>query len=206
MSNDNYSAERSIANYRINRAIEHLLGLVTGLVADGQLNDIEIKMLSLWITTHPEVASEYPGSVLVKKITEVLVDGIITEEERTHLLTFLLQLASADFSSTGSADSEVVALPIDDNVSPDFRNSTVCFTGNFLYGTKSDCLKLTEKFGAKCINSLTKKVNVLVIGTKVSPDWKHTTFGNKIKNAAELQSSGHRIHIISERRWLELLR
>lgn len=120
MSNDNYSAERSIANYRINRAIEHLLGLVTGLVADGQLNDIEIKMLSMWITTHPEVASEYPGSVLIKKITEVLVDGIITEEERTHLLTFLLQLASADFSSTGSADSEVVALPIDDNVSPDF--------------------------------------------------------------------------------------
>lgn len=205
-SDDSYSKNMSITKHKTNRAIEHLMGLITGLVADGQLNDLEIKMLSTWVASHPEVTNEYPGSIIALKVKEVLEDGIITEDERFHLLNMLLQLASTDFSSTGSATAEVLKLPIDDSVSPDFTRTTVCFSGDFVYGTRACCFKLAEKVGSKCTDSLTRKVNVLVIGTRVSPDWIHTSHGRKIQQAVELQSAGHKIQIISERRWLDLMK
>lgn len=202
---DNFAAELSVAKHRTNRAIEHLMGLVTGLVADGQLNDLEIKMLATWLADHPEATTEYPGSVIARTVSEVLSDGVITETERAHLLETLLGLASTDFSVTGSVSPEVAQLPINDDVSFDVRDSKICFTGDFLFGTRNACVKLMDRLGVECSDSVSKKVNVLVIGTKVSPDWVHTNFGRKIQKAVELQDQGHCIHIISERRWLELV-
>ena len=202
-SRDSHAAGLAIAKHKTNRAIEHLMGLVTGLVADGQLNDLEIKMLSTWIANHPEATTEFPGTVIARKVADVMADGIITEPERSHLLETLLGLASTDFSVTGSAAPEVASLPINDTVVIDMRDVTVCFTGEFLYGTRTACQKLMAKIGAECAENVSKKVNVLIIGTNVSPDWAHTNFGRKIQRAVELQQEGHGIHIISEKRWLE---
>lgn len=197
-------AEISISKHKANRAIEHLMGLVTGLIADGHLNDIEIQMLSTWISGHPEVTSEFPGTVIARTLAEVMADGVISETERSHLLATLTGLASTDFSVTGSAAPEVASLPIDDSVTFDIRDVTACFTGEFIFGTRAACQRLMEKFGAECVDNISKKVNVLVIGTKVSPDWIHTSFGRKIQKVMELREEGHHIHIISERRWLEV--
>ena len=205
MLEKDYPINPSLAKHKTNRAIEHLLGLVTGLVADGQLNNLEIVMLSTWISSHPEVTNEYPGSIIALNIEEILKDGVITDDERSHLLKTLFQLASTDFISTGSATDEVVRLPVDDDASPNFINATVCFTGDFVFGTRSKCWEHTEKIGAQCTDSLTKKVNVLVVGTNVSKDWIHTSFGRKIQQAVELRNGGHDIYLISEKRWLDLL-
>ena len=73
---DSYSTSMSIAKHKTNRAIEHLMGLITGLVADGQLNDLEIIMLSTWVASHPEVINEYPGSVIPESVTQNLTANI----------------------------------------------------------------------------------------------------------------------------------
>jgi hypothetical protein len=85
-SRDSYGAELAVAKHKANRAIEHLLGMITGMVADGQLHDLEIKLLSTWMTSYPEATTEFPGSVIARKVAEILKDGIITENERAHLL------------------------------------------------------------------------------------------------------------------------
>lgn len=202
-SNDRHAASLAVTKHKTNRAIEHLLGMVTGMVADGHLHDLEIKMLSTWLTSYPEATTEFPGSVIARKVSEVLADGMITEEERSHLMEVLLGLASTDFSVTGSVAPEVATLPIQDNVSVVFEDAMVCFTGEFLYGTRAACERLVLKLGARCADTVSKKVNILVIGTKVSADWVHTSFGRKIQKAIELRDEGHRIEIISERRWLQ---
>lgn len=204
-SKDLYSAGLAVAKHKTNRAIEHLLGMVTGMVADGQLHDLEIKLLSTWMTSYPEATTEFPGSVIARKVAEILKDGIITENERAHLLQVLLGLASTDFSVTGSADPEVASLPIEDDANIAFPDAIVCFTGEFLYGTRAACERLVLKLGATCAENVSKKVNVLVIGTKVSLDWAHTSFGRKIQKAMDLRGGGHPIAIISERRWLQLM-
>jgi NAD-dependent DNA ligase len=72
-----------------------------------------------------------------------------------------------------------------------------------LYGTRAACERLVLKLGARCADNVSKKVNILVIGTKVSVDWAHTSFGRKIQQAMELREAGHPMKIISERRWLQ---
>lgn len=201
--NPSIAAAISAAKHATNRAIEHLMGIVTGMVADGALNDMEIKMLSTWLASHPEATADFPGSVIARAVQDALEDGVITEAERAHLLKMLTGLASTDFSVTGSVNPEVTSLPIEDCVSIDFKNSMVCFTGEFLYGTRAACERLVLKVGAMCADNVSKKVDILVIGTRVAPDWAHTSFGRKIQRAVELQDAGHAIEIISEKRMME---
>lgn len=199
----NQTANAAIAKHRTNRAVEHLLGIVSGVTSDMVLNDLEIQMLSTWISAHPEATTTFPGSVIARTVAEVLQDGVITDEERLHLLSVLRELVATDFSITGSVSPEVTTLPIEDGVTITFKNSMVCFTGEFLYGTRAACERLVLKLGAMCSDNVSKNVDILVIGTRVSPDWAHTSFGRKIQRAVELQERGHAIEIISECKMME---
>ena len=205
MTIDSYATAVAMEKRRTNKAIEHLLGMVTGMVADAHLHDKEVQLLQTWLTQHPEATHDFPGSVIARKVHEVLADGVITEAERTHLLEVLTAMASTDFSVTGSAAPEVLALPIEDCVTIDFTNTMVCMTGEFLYGTRASCERLVLAAGAMCADNVGKKVDILVIGTRVSPDWVHTTFGRKIQRAMELQEQGHAIEIISVKKMMEAL-
>lgn len=146
------------------------------------------------------------GVVIARKVEEIMADGVITEGERAYLLEVLSELASTDFALTGSSSPEVAALPINDVVTVSLRNAGVCHTGEFLFGTRAACERITLKAGGMPLDSVTRKTDILVIGTRVSPHWAHTSFGRKIQKAAELQESGHPIEIISERRWIDAIR
>lgn len=196
---------KSMETHALNRAVEHLMGLITGIVADGALHDMEIRFLRTWLTENASVTRTWPGFVVQRQVEAVMADGIITETERAHLLGTLSSLSSSDFAVTGSAGAEVAALPIDDAVTVDLCNASVCHTGEFLYGTRAACERATLKAGGTCVDAVTKNCEYLIVGTRVSPDWVHTSFGKKIQRALELQAAGHSIEVISERRWLEAL-
>lgn len=203
--NNTFAIQNSLARQRITKAIEHLLGMIEGMLADNNLHDKEVQLLSTWLSANHEATIVWPASVLGCKVREVLADGIITDEERKHLLKVLSDLIATDFAETGSATAEVATLPIDDAVTVEIRNAGVCMTGEFIFGTRAACERLTLKAGGMPMNNVTRNVEILVVGTRVAPDWAHTTFGRKIQRAAELQSEGHPIEIISERRWLEVV-
>jgi NAD-dependent DNA ligase len=205
MSNNYSAVAKSMEKRRVDKAIEHLLGMVTGMVADAHLHEREVQLLQTWLAEHPEAKDAFPGNVIARKVQEVLADGVITEPERAHLLAVLTEMAATDFSSTGSASPEVLALPIEDCVTIELKNSMVCLTGEFLYGTRAACERLVLAAGGMCSDSVSKKVDVLIIGTRVSADWAHTTFGRKIQRATELQEQGHAIEIISERKMMDVL-
>ncbi len=197
------SISRALATNQINKAVEHLMGLVEGMIADRALHDLEIKMLSTWVASHTEVVRTWPGFVVARKLADILEDGVVTEAERTHLLKVLTELSGNEFALTGSADPEVTSLPINDVVSIDLRDMGVCHSGEFIFGTRAACERLTLKAGGMPLDNITKSTDILVIGTRLSPNWAHTSFGRKIQKAAELQEAGHPIEIISERRWIQ---
>lgn len=195
----------SMRKRELNKSIEMLLGMVTGMVADAHLHDLEIQLLSTWLAANEEAASLWPASVIATKVREVLADGIITEDERAHLLEVLQQLASTNFAETGSVTPEVVTLPIEDSGEVRLTGTLVCHTGKFLYGPRPACERLTQQAGGIPQDAITLKTGVLVVGSEVSSSWVHTPFGRKIQRAAEMRASGHPIRIISEQRWLEVL-
>lgn len=196
---------RAQYTHRLNKAVEHMIGLVTGIIADRHLHDLEVNLLRTWLTENSIVTTTWPGFVVARKVEEILADGQITEAERAHLLEVLSQLAATDFALTGSSSPEVAALPINDAVTVILKNATVCHTGEFLFGTRAACERVTLKAGGIAVDAVTRKTDLLVIGTRVSPGWAHTSFGRKIQKASALQEAGHPIEIISERRWVEAM-
>ena len=50
-----------------------------------------------------------------------------------------------------------------------------------------------------------KSTHCVVIGSQVSPDWKHTSFGRKIQKAIELRDGGHPLIILTEQEWVKFI-
>lgn len=189
----------------LTRSTQVLTGIITGIVADGQLHDMEIQMLNTWLSKNQEVATIWPGSAVARHLREVLADGVITADEKAYLLTSLQQLIGTEFAETGSVSTDTDGLPFDHDAEVRFAASGICLTGEFLYGTRAACEKLSEKAGAVPMGSVSKKVAYLIIGTHASPNWVNTSYGRKIQKAMELKEAGHLIAIIPEKRWVEAI-
>ncbi|BEP93252.1 hypothetical protein GmRootA79_16360 [Acidovorax sp. A79] len=200
-----HAIQSALAHRQIVKSAQVLSGIVTGIVADAHLHDMEIQMLSSWISANPEVAQSWPGSAIARHLAEALADGVITAHERDHLLRTLQQLVGSDFAESGAVEPEVAALPFDETATTPLQNSRICLTGEFIYGTRSACERLAEKAGCTPVAAVSKKVHYLVVGTNVSPQWLNTSYGTKILRAMELRQEGHQIGILRERDWLNLL-
>lgn len=140
----------------LTKACQVLTGIITGILADGQLHDKEILLLSTWLRANAEVTEAWPGSAIARLMHEALADGSISEEERQHLLTELQAIIGNDFCESGAVDAEVSNLPFDPaaHLEPGMR---VCFTGVFVYGTRSACEKLACKQGLEPMSGVSKR-------------------------------------------------
>lgn len=184
-------------------SIEQLLGIVSGIVADDDVHDLEIEFLKVWLAEHADVASVWPGIAIGRAIDTVLADGHVSEEERSYLMNTLKQVACDDLAFDGPDTSTAFALALNNVVEIALRDSLVCLAGDFLLGTKAACERLLEQAGGWPTGAVSKNVHYLVVGAKVSPNWMETSHGHTIKEALALQQAGHGIAIISEQRWLE---
>ena len=85
----------------------------------------------------------------------------------------------------------------------EFSGKGFMFTGKFSYGTRKKCqMAITERGGyAPSKNSVSRKIDYLVVGAEGSKDWKRGSYGNKIEGAI----LARRVHgtpaIISEEHW-----
>jgi len=204
MTNE-WAVANVVQNRQVTRAAQVLDGLVLGVIADGELNDREVQMLGTWLSENEAVTRIWPGSAIAEHVRQVLADGVITADERTSLLAALQSIMNSDFAETGAVAPEVAGLPYDEACEIALRDAGLCLTGEFLYGTRSSCERLSEKGGAVIRPSISKKVRYLVVGTHVSPNWIAESYGRKIQDAMALREKGHDIFVIPERRWMEAL-
>ena len=200
-----YAALKAIQTREFTKAVEHLLGICTGMVADNHLHDDEIRFLDLWLSQHSEITTAWPGSVIASRIRTVLADGIITADERQHLYETLTGIVGFQLPETGCAEAGVPAIPFDDDPSIWFDGRSFCFTGNFLYGTRADCERAILKRGSIARDRVTTKLEYLVVGSLIEPSWAHTGYGRKIETAVRYIDKGHGIAIVSERQWTEAI-
>lgn len=201
----NHAAARATQQRNDCKAIQLLLGICTGIAADRQINDIEISYLQTWIAEHSHLQDQWPVCAIHYKIKEILADGIITDQEREGLLCRLQELTGNFFADTGAAATEAPTLPIDDDPTFFFRDMSYCFTGEFLYGTRSSCERAILKLGAMPQDGITKRLDYLVIGSRCNPDWLSETYGRKIEKAMLYKSQGSELTIVSERQWTTAL-
>ncbi len=191
---------------RIDRGIHEMLGLCRGMLADGELNASEAKVLELWIAANPDVALSWPGDVLARRLRKIFEDGRIDEEERLDLADLLQQLIGGKMSVFATAN-ESTALPLDlPPPSLSFGGQVYVFTGKFAFGPRKACHKAVTELGGECASSITRKTSVLVLGTFGSRDWAHTSFGRKIEKAVGYRDKMGLPWIVSEDHWAQHIR
>ena len=182
------------------RSLGALIGIAQGLLCDQDLNDKEILFLNQWLQEHEAVSKVWPADIVTARVKEVLRDGVITVDERNHLVETLSELV-------GSRDDELAApthvtdLAFDLVANLSFEGFRFCLTGDFIYAPRRNCEELIEVRGGIVGNSVTKKLNYLVVGERGSSEWKHGSFGTKIERAIELKQSGLPIMIVRENVW-----
>lgn len=200
-----FVALKAIQAREVKKAIEHLLGICTGMIADNELQDAEIRFLDQWLTQHRDVTTTWPGSVIASRIRDVLADGVITEDERQHLHQTLAGIVGFQLPESGCAEAGVTEIPFDDDPSIWFDGRSFCFTGNFLYGTRATCERAILQRGSIVRDGITRNLEYLVVGSLIEPSWTHTSYGRKIEKAVDYINKGHGIAIVSERQWTQAL-
>lgn len=195
-------ALRAIEVQRIKKATEHLLGICNGLIADARIDPAEVRFLQTWLADNAALRDEWPGSAITRRIDAILDDGMITQAECIELLDTLRSIVSTDFADTGSAAPDCPAVPIDDDPSIFFRDMTFCFTGRFTWGSRATCERATLALDGTVVDNVTQRLDYLVVGSLIEPQWAHSTFGRKIQKAVSYKEDGHDITIVSERQWI----
>ena len=201
-----FFARKAATDQRLlKRSCESLLGICSGMLADGHLANEEIRFLDTWLADNDDIATSWPGEVIVKRVRDVLADGIITEEEREYLKSTLSDLIGGSIEETGATSGTATLLPLDDVDNIKIDSNSFCFTGSFLYGTRNSCHKAIEERGGTASGSVKVSLNYLVIGALASREWAHTSHGRKIEKAMDYKNKGRQILIISEEQWTDAL-
>ena len=183
------------------RDISEMLGIVKGVLYDGVVSEDEVRGLHDWAKGHPEVVSQWPGSILYERVRAVLEDEVVSRTERTDLAELLVDLVGGDVRMVGGQVGPTT-FPLD-RPTPEIEipNRVFVLTGRFAFGPRMACEEATKAVGGWCEPRLTLNTDYLVIGTFASRDWAETSFGRKIEKAVRYRTRYGRPSIISEDSW-----
>lgn len=194
-------ALRLRAQRRLEQGLAEMVGLVRGVVADGDVSAEEARRLSEWAKENPEIATRYPANLLARRLERIFMDGRADKRERKRLAALLSQLAE---NPTGFGGGYPLAtdLPLTDPP-PEvvFEGQTFVFGGEMEYGPIHACEREVRERGGLCERSVNRRTDYVVIGTIAAADWSQAGFGDLIDEVVQYGKRGVPIAVISEERW-----
>jgi NAD-dependent DNA ligase len=194
--NSGFNAKR-----RLDRAVHEMLGLVKGVIVDGEVTAGEAQYLAHWINANPEAVKSWPGNAMAERLRRIFKDKRVDQAEREDLLYFLQELTGEDHDQKG-VGNPTTRLPLD--TPPPvltFKGHEFVFTGKFVWGTRTACESAVTARGGIAGKDVSFRTSVLVLGDQGSRDWAHTSFGRKIEKAMKYRGQGATISIIEESHW-----
>lgn len=190
---DNSYSRESASNHHRNgrfsdstKQLQELSSLITNVMNDNVLTNDEICLLSDWVKQNEHLKGNYPFDVISKALSDVLEDGVITDNERSYLISILSDYDNPIEQKAVSYNDICVA------------GSKIVLTGEFVSGTRDDITQKLESMGAKIMSGVSSKTNYVIVGGYGSSDWAHGNYGSKVKKALELQAQGIDVKIIKE--------
>lgn len=184
------------------RQIDTLIGVSKGLTADGAVNQAGAEFLLTWLAQARSATDNPVIANLFSKVSEMLEDGHLDNEESQELLR-TLHLITGDKSEIGEM-AKTSNLPVC-NPAPSivFESRIFLFTGTCVYGTRKECQAAIESLGGACASSVNKSLDYLILGTYVTDSWAHENYGRKIEKAMQYRDQGVPLAIVTEEHWLK---
>ena len=176
-------APRRLFNYSEKTlAMQELQVIVTDIINDSSITVEEANSLLDWMNAHSELEGFYPYDKIFNLIDDILSDGVIEKDEEQELLELL-----DAYINPQTTKSKV-------NV----NNKVVCLSGEFDYGSKSEVEQFFISKGAKISKSVTKKIDILVLGEAGNTAWKYGNYGTKYEKAQQYNEKGANILVYKE--------
>lgn len=182
--------------------IQRLHSVLGGIASDGVITEAELKGLSDWLSNHEHLKTCWPYEEVGSLITGVLSDKQIDSTEQKLLKEFFTEFVSILDSRTIvspklTVNGNVVGLCA---VCPEiaFPGSKFCFTGTSYKYTRAELSNLVKQLGGEIVNSVSAKLDYLIIGSDGNPCWAYACYGRKVEKAVELRKTGARLLLVHE--------
>lgn len=182
-------------------SVNYLLGFLSGISADDVLNDDEIYKLRDHLSGDTDLVKQWPANALKARLDDALEDGIIDDSERHDLMSLVKAVSGQSFIDTGLAYGMSADFSTSNDNLLKLNGLNVCFTGTFISGSRNKQKEVATKFGAIVVPRVTRKVDVLVLGSVASRDWKFSSYGRKIEAVLSNRNGGSTTEIINEELW-----
>lgn len=185
--------------------VNELIGFITGVAADNNINNEEILSLENWLNENSNICTKFPANIIAKRVNQIIKGNVVTQKEKDDLLDTIKEIIGHKFEETGLAHGLTTEI-FEDNIETfSHKGQNICFSGKFVAGNRSTVENVARKLGATIRKNITNDVTTLIMGTIASRDWRFTSHGKKIEKAIELKQKGRKLLILTERTWLKFI-
>lgn len=201
---DQHSEEQEEVQFgarEVERAVDELLGICKGVIADGKVVPHEADYLKLWLDKHEEYKGFWPANVLSERIAKIYADGVVDEAEQAELAELLSRI-------TGEKPGFQDAIRLADGVSVDYpeprveiQGKSFCLAGKFAFGSRAKCIAAIEAKGGAYHEFPNLETDYLVIGALGDKEWDLPSKGAKIEFVVTNSEARSRTAIIAEENW-----
>lgn len=166
--------------------------LLSAITADSELKENEVLLLKDWMNRNMMLRGNYPFDKIFETVGAALDDGILESNELQSMLLLFKQITDP-VAATSCGDFS------------DIAGKTFCLTGEFKFGSRSSVEAALSRKGGILVNSVTKRTDLVIVGSLGSEAWSSGNYGTKIKKAIEMQAKGIPICIVREQDITSLL-
>jgi hypothetical protein len=181
--------------------MQRLHAILGAIAADAIITENELRGMADWIEHHDHLRKCWPYDEIDSLITTVLRDKKIDEAEHRRLLQFFAEFTDiSDRRTIVTLQPDEITIQGVCAVCPEivFPGSFFCFTGASARYTRQKFEKITAQLNGKVSNSVTQKLNYLVIGAAGNPCWAYACYGRKVEAAVKLRKQGHKLLLVHE--------
>jgi DNA polymerase III epsilon subunit-like protein len=163
-----------------------LNGILSGITCDNILVEAEVDYLQKWMDDNATLKGNYPYDKIYSILAAALADGVLEQSELSEMLRLFKQV------------TDPVNGSVCDCGKLNINGKSICLTGEFDCGSRSEVGEKLISFGANIHASVTQKTNILIVGGQGSSAWCAGNYGTKVKKALELQDKGIGILLMRE--------
>lgn len=180
-------------------ALQELQAIVAAVAVDGVISEVEVEGIQDWISNHEQLKTCWPYDEIESRLIHALKDRWIDPQEHKELLEFF-----SSFSPTGiqlqNTDSTPKSISGICAVAPEiiFEDHLFCFTGESSKASRDELKVIVLDRGGQVRNSVSPRLNYLVVGSNGNPCWAYACYGRKIEKAVQLRQQGASIVIVHE--------
>ncbi|MGY1529255.1 hypothetical protein [Luteimonas sp. A649] len=104
MHEDHRKYAKFTTRARLDKSVNSLLGIIEGISIDGEINELEVGYLELWLSEHEELRDLHPYNEFVPVVTAAVADHVLSQDERDDIVWLCERLRSEEFYDRTTAD------------------------------------------------------------------------------------------------------